>query len=695
MPSSLRRGIESPWLAPVLSAVLALLVRVAYVFDIKSSVLFDSPIMDAAVHDGWARGTLDFLYAGIAYFRAPLYPWFLQGVYALWDDYLAPRLVQALLSACSVGLVADMARRVAGPMAGLCAGFLLAFCWPAIYFSGELLIETLFVVLLIAGLWSWQLAGSSARVGWALLGAALFGVASMVRPTALVCLPLALWLGLRVWPRHGFVAARRAVPAMLLLMLLPGLGLSVRNKVVGDDWVFIASQGGVNLFIGNNVDSDGRTAVVPGTSATWLGGYEDTNRRARQAMGRPLKPSEVSAYYTRQAGRYWIEEPADALGLYLRKLRLLFGAAERGNNQNLHFWRAQSDLLRLPVFTSWASLFALGLVGLWLFRTRLELAALSGYLLLYALGLIPFFINERFRFPITVALAVPAGLALAQIVTALRDGRRRSALTASALAVLLFALVSLDRIGFKEDRIEADAFSRYTVGNAYLRKRQPREALDWFNEAQLVAQQYRLRNFEEAGLQLQKGRVRAFAQLHDPAAMDLELKLLESAAPQDPEVLTLRGDQHRMQWNFAQAYPCYERALAIDPRHGEALLGLAWCQVHQRELYAARVNFQKVLRSEPRSASALAGLGNVDLWESANVESARPRLLLAFAIDPDEAAAHRMLAEIYRRDQRTPEAVWHYREAIRLDPFDEGSRRYLNRAGIPHEHDEFDRKPGT
>ena len=35
----------------------------------------------------------------------------------------------------------------------------------------------------------------------------------------------------------------------LLVVILP---FTLRNRIAGDDWVFISSNGGINLFIGNN-----------------------------------------------------------------------------------------------------------------------------------------------------------------------------------------------------------------------------------------------------------------------------------------------------------------------------------------------------------------------------------------------------------------------------------------------------------
>ncbi len=78
--------------------------------------------------------------------------------------------------------------------------------------------------------------------------------------------------------------------------MLPILPVTLANTLSGD-FVLIASQGGVNFYIGNNPESDALRAVVPGTRTDWWGGYNDAIFMAEEALGRKLKPSEVSRYW--------------------------------------------------------------------------------------------------------------------------------------------------------------------------------------------------------------------------------------------------------------------------------------------------------------------------------------------------------------------------------------------------------------
>src|SRR5690349_4365953 len=133
-------GRARAWLAAV--AAVALLLRVVYVLQSRSSPLFDAPQMDAAYHWDWARAFArgeDFQPG--PFFRAPLYPWFLGlCVRVFGESFLAPRLVQAVIGTLSVLLLNRVAALAFDRCTGLVASAVAATYWTTIYFEGELLL---------------------------------------------------------------------------------------------------------------------------------------------------------------------------------------------------------------------------------------------------------------------------------------------------------------------------------------------------------------------------------------------------------------------------------------------------------------------------------------------------------------------------------------------------------------------------
>ncbi|MEZ5974222.1 MAG: glycosyltransferase family 39 protein [Planctomycetota bacterium] len=335
----------------VLLLALAFGLRLHHAFAMSEHPRFDAPIMDAGYHYDWAKAIL----AGQefqpgAYFRAPLYPWFLALVLKLTGGSLfAVRIVQALLGTLATGLVWRIARREFGGLAGWVAGAIAATYWVSIYFDGELLIPTLYVPLLLLGL---DRALLLPRRGFTpravLVCGAWFGLAALARPNVLLFMPLLFaWVWFQARPGRW-----RAGLLLTLGTLIPIAPVTARNYAKSGELVLIATQAGVNFWIGNNPDSDGVTALVPGTRAGWWEGYEDSRRKAREEAGRDLTDSGISRFYSDKAWAWMRAEPGAALRQLLWKLRLFHTNWEFSNNQEIRFWCHRLDPLRARAWDS-------------------------------------------------------------------------------------------------------------------------------------------------------------------------------------------------------------------------------------------------------------------------------------------------------------------------------------------------------
>lgn len=667
-----------PVAAILIPTLVALAFRLIYLLTFRHAPGFSLPIMDEAVHDGWARGSMQFLYDGVPYFRAPLYMWFLEACYRINDGYTFVRVVQVLLSTLTVTIIADLGRRMAGPVAGMISGLLLAFCWPVIYFSGELVIVTFFAAIVVAGLWCLVVAGGRRSLRLALAGAALLGIASMARPTVLIYAPALLWLTLRTW--KDWLPSRVTAALLLVgLLLLPGLALTVRNQVVGDDLVFIASQGGVNFYIGNNAQSDGRTAVVPGTSGTWGGGYEQAIALAEAEAGHTLRPSGVSRHYYGKGLHFLATEPGAAFGLYAKKLRLLLGAAERSNNKNPHFWRAQNPFLALPVFSSWALIFGLGLVGLILVRRRPEAAPLHLFLALYALGLLLFFLNERFRTPEAIVLATFSGIPPVAAWNAWSGDRRRAVFVLLAVFGLI-TLSSLDRIGFKGDRVEADAFSQYTLGNYYLAAGDAHRAAASYQAALDAARTWHLAGFAEVERMTRDRLVQALLWSQNLEAAKLQAEYFQTNWPDDWRTPLLEGRIAAYERRYGYARRDFENALGLNPQSVEAWVGLARAQTEQNVFEQARDSLRQATAIGGERADIYGVMALLELSSGGTAGRCWRLVNRAFELDPGDANAHHVAGELYLREQNISAMLYHFRQALLRDPNNVEISRYLLRS---------------
>ncbi|HJM56051.1 MAG: hypothetical protein CMJ98_12790 [Planctomycetes bacterium] len=398
----------------VFIGLLALVLRVLHVLAMGESPYFAAPAMDEAYHADWARA----LVAGETFqegpfFRAPLYIWFLAAVQKVFGvGYLAPRLVQAALGVVTTVLTHRIASHLFRPLAAHLSAFLVATSWVLVHFDSQLLIPTLAIPLNLMALLLSLRASRDLTARSGVLAGLAWGVASLARPNVLLFVPcLAFWLH-RNARSSGRVGSRVAL-LLLASTLVPILPVTVYNRVVGGDWVLISSQAGVNLWIGNNPVSDGSTAIVPGTRGGWWEGFHDAVALAEEAQGRALAPSEVSSHYVGLALDWIGREPGAALSHMLWKLRLFWTDAELGNNLDVSFFAQHFDPLSRwnPIgFDLIAGLAALGLV-LCLARRR-ETFPVWGFVAVYCLGVVGFFVCSRFRAPVLPLLCVLSGCGL-------------------------------------------------------------------------------------------------------------------------------------------------------------------------------------------------------------------------------------------------------------------------------------------
>jgi tetratricopeptide (TPR) repeat protein len=670
------------------TSAAALVVRAAHVLTLPGTPLFTRPLMDAAVHDVWARGLLAGTWPGAEpFFRAPGYPFFLGILYGVLRLFgldpgepgarLATVLVQALISALGAGFVALCAERAWNRRAGWLAGGIFAALWTSIYFAGELLFETLVTTL---ALWLvWRLLrddgeGAATPRAAGLLGTGLVaGLGVVTRPSLLVLVPVIIFYlrrgrGLR-WRSLGWAALATG-------LLLPILPVTLHNVVRGHDAVLIATQGGVNFWIGNNPQSDGRTAIVPGTRATWQGGYEDAIALAEREAGHRLRPSQVDAHYLGKGLAFIAREPGRAALLTARKLRLLLAAGERGNNNNPYFWRRWSPVLRWPIWLGWAPVLALATVGFWrrdLARPRRTL--LLGVAVVYAASVLVFFVNGRFRLPLLALLAAPAGAGLERIFTGLRTRRWPDGLAGPLLATGLLAFSASDLLTFRENRVDADVFSRFTLGNALADNGDLDGARRAYEDALAVQRRFRLTQFGLIAEPLYTSLGRIYQSQQRTADA---LTLCTEWVRAQPATITGRvmlGELLFQAGRTAEAAAQFEVALRTAPDDQGAQLGHAWILRANGDTGAALRRFRG-LADGPSGVQALFGVGLclMDLQRWGEAEQTFREVLRR---QPDYWQALGNLAAVYDQSGRQEEARRACEELVARRPGDPQASRWL------------------
>ncbi len=432
---------------------------------------------------------------------------------------------------------------------------------------------------------------------------------------------------------------------------------------MGRDFIPISSQAGVNLYIGNNPQSDGVSAVVPGTRATWWGGYRDTINIAEKAAGGKLKPSEVSAYWTRQALEYAANDPLGWLKLTGRKLLLLWYGHELPNNEELYAAGWYTPLLR-PLIWRWGPFrFPFGLIGpmalvgmglaLWRRNRRLTVPIL--YVLTYSATVVAFFVCARFRIPVIPPLLLLAAYALTEGMRLARERAWRPVAIMAAACLLLAIPLNHDFFGMGSVSFEK---AHLDAGACYQRK----------NDFTAAEREYRAAIAAEP--QRLEPRI-ALASLLAQSKRYTEAEgLFEAVLAQEPnrwEALYGLGDLRLKQSQPAEALPYFRQALAVDPDGTEAYAALA----QALGALGRQAEAEEMLERERRGGAGDELLEHQlaqAAFEQGDFQKAADLARQALSRAPDHAPTQAVLAAALVNLGQTQEAAQAAQRALDLQP---------------------------
>jgi tetratricopeptide (TPR) repeat protein len=450
--------------------MLALTLRLAYFFQVKANFPgWDSPTIDPLYHDLWAKQIAagNILGSG-PFFRAPFYAYFLSLIYTVFGPSLTvAKIIQHLIGAAGCSLIFLFAERYFNRKVAITAGLLSAFSWVFIYHEDELLLDSLLVVQSLLVVWSLMWASEKLTAKRFLISGLLLGITCITRPNFLALLPvILLWLVL-IFKNQP----RQIIKPFLMVLLGTAIlifPVAVRNLVVGHDAVLIASQGGINFYIGNNERADGASASLPEFGPTWQ--YSDAEYLAKKEsgkLGQEMKQSEVSSFFYGKGFKFVFNKPAAWLGLTIRKFDFFWNAFEISNNQDLYFYRRFASITKImpPLFFIISPLSLIGLALI--FKRGPKYQIITYFVIIYMLTVVAFFVNSRFRLPVLPFLIILASLAFWTGVDYLQKRNYKQITIFAVSLVVLFSLTNIDFYGISH---ESFAMSYFSLGNVYLKK---------------------------------------------------------------------------------------------------------------------------------------------------------------------------------------------------------------------------------
>jgi 4-amino-4-deoxy-L-arabinose transferase-like glycosyltransferase len=370
---------------PIIAIViLSLIVKLGYILALGGGLgTFPTEGSDGAFYDRAAHVLLSSGTYGIApgepvIGTPPGQAVFLAALYAVSNYSIAfAKLAHVGLLTMVAVLTFLTAEQLVGRSVGFWTGALIAIDPAQAYLSGTFLSEPLFIFLMVLGIYFLVRYRSQPANLWLVGAGVLFGLAGLTRNEGwLFC--IVIWIG--AFATRGWVLQIRAVTIVLLVTGAVILPWTYRNYLSTGALVPVSSNGGLNLWSGNNPEFRWRQ-LVP---------------MSLPIYDRPAGLSELEAdnYYRQQAVEWITSHPVEFATNAIDKVIVLYSFDPLSRRTD------QANLYRFVGLFPYGILLPFVLVGLAINAGNEKFGIILGYILFTTLIAAVFFGDSRIRAPI-------------------------------------------------------------------------------------------------------------------------------------------------------------------------------------------------------------------------------------------------------------------------------------------------------
>jgi Tetratricopeptide repeat len=605
--------------------VAVLLFRLVALLQFAASPVFLPGAGDMRFYDHWAQRILrGELTDHLAFFGLPLYPYLLALFYKVFGyTPFIPALFQALADAVTGALIYQASVAVFGAKPEAAEAGMESFSWldrrrgqfigitaaaawawfvPAEAYA-LLVMPSAFAVAVFWAVIAWIIkqplspgAAQSVLLG-GLIGLAATGVATIL--SALPLLIAAILLKPSGAARSGQWTSRFVAAALLLVGA--GIGTApcwIHNYVIAREPVFLSAHSGINFWIGNNPAAKGYPNFPAGIRAEQASMLYDSTSLAEAEVGRPLRRSEVSAFWSAKAKAYIASHPGGWLRLLGQKMANFWNAFEYDD------LGVVTKLRELHVI--WPGLHfgvaaAFAIPGIFL---ALRAFPASGWILAgivaQMVSVLPVFVTERYRLAAVPGLLIFACLGLWRLAQSISAGRFSIVTLYFGLLAASTAFVSIPRTDPALWALPAFTAGRYALDSG---------------------------DFARAEQELQRAR---------------------AYVPDNPETNFALGNLRLAQGKRAEAKSFYEVTLRLNAKHKGALNNLGLLALEENQPAIADTYLRQALEQNPKDAKTFYLLAKAQL---AAGDFSKARVFIGQALEHDRGRAeyHELQEEIERR----------------------------------------------
>jgi len=393
--------------------LLASFLRILYAFYLKGNI----PVSDAAGFDLlglniWKYGEYVFQRGIPTAHRTPIYPLFLSGVYFLFGhSYLAVRIIQSIIGGLTCVVIYFIGKKTINKNVGFIAATISIFYPFFIYYTGYLLVETLFTFLLAVAVY-WLII-SAQKPDWKnlALSGIFTGLAALCKPTAFTFLPFSV-LGFLVILGIRKISTYRNIAIFLLFFIIILSPWVSRNYIVFKRIIPSATQLGKTLLDGS---------VLFDAQHQWrLEQEQQTNPILLR--GKELHEIERNDYYTKEALNFIRHNPKYMMKLAVWKFLKFWRLYP--HTETIYTYGHSKTLLVLISLLSYGILLPFSILGIiFSIKKWKQFTFFYGLIGSFTMIHLIFWSQIRYRLPIMPYIIVFAAFSLNSIIEKMKSLR--------------------------------------------------------------------------------------------------------------------------------------------------------------------------------------------------------------------------------------------------------------------------------
>ncbi len=648
--------------------ILALCVRLFYLYENANSPTFNVPIVDARGYDLIASKLVNTAKMPEQFFwQQFFYPLFLSVVYFFSNcSVVVAQIVHAILGAVNCVLTFFLGRRVFNRRIGIVSAIIVAFYGPLIFHEMDLIdvVWAVFWSLVLILLFLQTV--TRRRLLWFFLLGLCSALSVITRPNFILFIIAGLvWVGFVLYKaRAGLLFSARCFILTLFGFIVIALPVAIQNFRVTGHFGILPASGGVNFYIGNNPDFEAAQIRV-GTA--W-----------ERIVDMPEKYGVTGDMWQKQrffydkTREFIVSDPKGFLKRLANKAIQFVSSREIPGDVDIYLFRRWSVLLELLMWKVSAFGFPFGLllplaiIGL-LYNWRSIPKPVMLFVITYPLLIILTHVKTRYRVPMVPVLSV---------------------LAVSGCAYLIRSIIerSLSRAGSREwfrivgaACLGAGIVFISTFPGPFVAEKLDYEPELYFNIARTLQDQGKysdaMQRYTEA-----LDRNPNYADAHLCLGITLStVGKIEDAIEHYKKVIELDPNDYRAHCGLGQAFyslgkfddaqHCYNEAIKLKPDYAVAHKSLAMVFHQQSRIDEAIIHYKRVLELEPDDADTHNTLGMI-LGRQGKFDEAVKYFEQAVSIKPDFIEAHKALSVTLAMMGKSGQAVDCFRKVLQLKPDD-------------------------